>query len=179
MDATTVDTTAWTAAQKAEYDGMLQELAVEQERLDAMEAEKAAVAAAPGTLLATKRNELQAKRALREKQERDAADDAAFEDAEKKHGKDRVARIRTVEGALILRAMTDVETDAASIRASTMKTDLDKVKVHRNALKATVLHPSQERFAMMVATYPALWSTLYEARDALISGIEEEHAKKD
>jgi ribosomal protein L17 len=174
----TIDMKGFSPAQKAEYEAMLAELAHEEERLATLAEEKAAAAVSPSTILAAKREEIQAKRAVREKLERDANDELAFEELASKFGKHRVARIRTVEGAIILRPMTDVEIDVTSIKARAMETDAQKTKVHKAALLGTVAHPSKERVEKLLADYPGLWGDLYQARDAIISGLDEERVKK-
>jgi hypothetical protein len=173
----TIDTTTWTPQQKAAYAALQLEVEKEEKRLSDLAEEATALAASPDTALAAKAAELSAKRAAREKQERDAADDLAYDVAVKELGESRVARVRTVEGSIIMRPLTDVELDVA-IHRSEGKTELDKVKIHKEAVKKTVRHPSPEKFTQIVGKYPALWGDLYEARDALISGREEEREKK-
>lgn len=110
--------------------------------------------------------------------QRELADDAEFEKAETQYGRGRVARLRTVEGSILLRAMTLEETDKAEARAAALQAPAERTTVHREALLDLVVYPSVAEVRKRVQKYPALWSILYVARDRLITGVEEEHEGK-
>ncbi|MFT3773012.1 MAG: hypothetical protein QM820_47115 [Minicystis sp.] len=173
-----VDMKGWSPEQKAAYEAAMAELAHEEERLAEVKATEEAKKTAPEAVIASKKAELSAKRAERERVEREAAEDAIWAELVANHGEKHVARIRTVEGSIMIRGNTAKEIEATSIRLDAAKSDIDRVKIANNALRATVLHPSLERFDKLVESYPGLWSALYAPRDVLNRGLEEEREGK-
>lgn len=176
----TIDKSGWTETQLQEFLAVERELAHEEERLLEIQEEKAAEAASFGSVLATKREALATKREARMKLEREAADDVAFADAVAKFGGPaRVGRLRTVEGSFIFRPMTEAEIEVTSIKARKVEDDEQRKKVHKAAVLGTIVHPARDKVESVLRDHPGLWADIYRVRDALISGIEEEHAKKD
>jgi len=141
-------------------------------------AKAAEAAASPEAIVAQATRELDAAERDAAAAERQLVDDAAYTAACAKHGgEDRVARVRTQMGAILIRPMEPAEVDNATKRESAQKDDLAKELVARDEIRKLVIHPSQERFAQIVQTYPLLWNTLGRARDALIKGLEEQAGK--
>lgn len=169
---------AWDAPARSSFQTMVTELEAEEQRLADARATAKESAASPSAIVSKKREELAQKRAQREQVEKDLAEDAVFAELMVKHG-GRIKRVRTVEGSVGLRAMLQVEADASSVRADAMQSELDKLKVYRDATANTVVYPSVEEFKRLMGKYPGLWTDIFKARDELVSGRREDEAKKD
>jgi hypothetical protein len=165
------DVTGWSDAQKAALRAALVAKTEADAELETIEAARAAAAAAPEELV--RRVQVEAERARREVKEA-----KIFDEAETQHGKGRVALVRTVEGAIIHRALTLEETDGAEQRASQLETASQRTIAHREAFLDSLLHPTRDEVKKRTALYPALWGILYASRDRLIVGVEEDLAGK-
>lgn len=166
-----IDVTGWSDAQKDALRAVLREKEQAAAELDTIEAARAALAAAPDEQV----RQLQAEA---ERLRREAAEARLFEEAEAKHGRGRVAMVRTVEGAIIHRALTLAETDATELRAAALTNGAERNAVHRDLLLASILHPARSEVMQRTERYPALWEILYASRDRLITGVEEDIAGK-
>jgi hypothetical protein len=176
---TSIDTSTWTEEQRAEFAALDATIAEETGKAEFTEARREAERLSPANVLAERRAEAAAKRraAVLAAAELDA--DAAFRKALADFGgKERVCRIFTEEGSIILRAMTLPESDDYGTRAEALSSVTEKIGVAREALADTVLYPSREKFNATVAKWPGLWAFLFMGRDALIAGIREDSAKK-
>lgn len=166
----------WSAENSLTFESMMRDLAAEDERIAAIRE----AAHSPAAMLDAKRLELVAKKAARVALERDAEEDVIYAAAVKEHGgAHRVARVRTREGSIILRAMTCTESDrvGARINADGIKNS-EIVTLSRDALRATVVHPPLPAFDKLVNDYASLWVDLYAERDRLTSGREDAAEKK-
>lgn len=171
---------AWSAEAQADWleaQGELEcELAIEAADVHAAEV----LAADPRTLIEAMRETTRQKREARELAERTRADDAVFFSLEEKHGKGRVGRVETVDGAILMRPATETEMDAAALRASKDGLSaLDQEKIFRSAILATVEHPARSKVDATMSRYPGLWPKVIKERDQLISGVRAEVEKKD
>jgi hypothetical protein len=173
-----VDMKGWTPEQVAAYEAALKELAHEEERLAEIKAAEEEAKTSPAAVIAAKKAEAAKRRAEREKAERESREDAIWADLVAKHGENHLARIRTVEGSIMIRSNTRIELEKLSIQLEAAKSDLDKVKIANRAIRDTVLHPPLAEFDKLTESYPALWSALYEPRDVLNKGLEQEIAGK-
>lgn len=164
-----IDTKDWSDADRAALAALERELLEEQEAADAREL----AAQSPAAIIAEKKAELGARKEARQVAERDAAEDIIFEKlCSENGGPSRMARVRTLKGSVMLRAMTLREVDTASAASEGVSSATDKVRVHRRYLADTVKHPPEARFRELIEEFPGLWAELYEARDALISGVQ-------
>jgi hypothetical protein len=169
----------WTSEAQAEFleaqAELDAELAFEAEAKAAQEAHDAD----PSTAIEAMRATVRAKREARELAERTRADDAVFASLEEKHGKGRVGRVETVDGAILMRPETEMEMDAAMIRAGAEGMSvLDQEKTLRAAILATIEHPARGKVERTLSTYPLLWGAVVKERDRLISGVREAVQKK-
>jgi hypothetical protein len=162
---------AWSSDLVDEWLALQAELAREQDQLEQLRAEAAAAAHSADAVLAAARAEIAKVRTERERAERDQAEKTIFDELVAKYG--RVGRVDTCEGAIFLRPMLDTEVDRTEQRIGGVPSMVDKVKIARDALAQTVVHPSRDRFAERVSRYPGLWGPLYEERDRLIDGRAE------
>jgi hypothetical protein len=170
---------AWSAEAQADWleaqAELERELAIETEARAAEEAREAD----PHTLIEAMRETTRQKREARELAERTRADDAVAHTLEEKHGKGRVGRVETVEGAILMRPATETEMDAAALRASKDGLSaLDQEKIFRSAILATVEHPARSKVDATMARYPGLWPKVIAERDRLISGVRSDLEKK-
>ena len=166
-----LDVTGWNEAQKGALRAALASKTEAEAELETIAAARAAVEADPDELV--RRAQAEAERVRRE-----AREAKEFESAEAKHGRGRVALVRTVEGAIIFRAMTLEETDAAELRAGQLQNIPERTIVHREAFLDTVEYPSKDEVRQRTRKYPALWGILYSTRDRMIVGVEEDLAGK-
>ena len=166
-----LDVTGWSEAQKGALRSALASKTEAEAELETIAAARAAVEADPDELV--RRAQADAERARRE-----AREAKEFEAAETKYGRGRVAMVRTVEGAIIFRAMTLEETDAAELRAATLQNIAERTTVHREAFLDTVEYPSKDEVRARTRRYPGLWGVLYPTRDRMITGVEEDLAGK-
>lgn len=124
----------------------------------------------------------------RAKREADAAEhelacDAVYREACLKHGDDRVMRVRTRYGSIVLRAQTELEGDAAEARsgafvapqnasaAEKMKAQNDRSAALQLGLQGTVLS-DLEHFKRVTTDNWMLWKVLWAARNTLVDARE-------
>jgi hypothetical protein len=175
-----IDTSTWTEAQRAELAELDGGIVEATDKAASAEARREVARLDPANVLAEKRAELEAQRKAAKLAAAELEADSIFRKALVDFGgKERVARIFTEEGSIILRAMTLPETDDYVQRAEALPSTAEKVLVSREALADTVLYPSRELFNTAVERWPGLWTFLFMARDAMIAGIREDTAKKD
>jgi hypothetical protein len=173
-----IDMTGWTPEQVKEYESAERELGEVAATLGTAEAAIKAMRAAPAHLIAAKRAEAAAKRAELERLARDARADEAYERACAEHGgPGRVAIVRTVEGAIVMRAMTSREIDEQAMRGADLSIR-DRETIGREGIRDTVLFPEPKEFDAFLERHHGMWGTLAEVRDKLISGLREEQQKK-
>ena len=173
-----IDTSTWTHEQRAEFAALDEAMAVETGKVDLAEAKREAERLSPANVLAERRAEIEAKRKAAKVAAAELEADSIFRKAVLDHGKERVARIHTEEGSIILRAMTLAETDDFSTRAESLPDVQQKLTCAREALAETVVYPTRDAFNTTVAKWPGLWAFLFMARDAMIAGIREDSAGK-
>jgi hypothetical protein len=169
-----INMTGWSQEQIDAFKAAEAEEAHEAQRLAELAAEEEAAKVDPATIIAEKKAAAAAKRAERERKERGKADDDAYAAAVAKYGETHVARVNTVEGAIIIRNNTREELERVSIRLDNVKRPVDQVKISNNALRDTVLHPPLDRFDKLTAAYPNIWIALYKPRDIINRGTVEE-----
>ncbi|WP_155798866.1 hypothetical protein [Sorangium cellulosum] len=168
------DMKGWTPEQIEAYELAASALAAEEEETRAALERAGREASSPEGMVEKLREQAAAAREARARAERDAADDAAYRKACKEHGGEkRVARVRTVEGSVIMRAMTRQQHEDFSDRIAGLEAEADILKVAQQATLDTVVHPPRPRMLEILELYPRLWVHLYSARDALITGVEE------
>lgn len=112
--------------------------------------------------------------ALLAREQRDEADESAWSAALQKYGKGRVGRIRTLDGAIVLRATTAIEYDETGRRVSAFDDAARRSAVVKEAAIDGAVHPSKDVLRAILDKYPALWNRMYELRDALMEGVENE-----
>ena len=174
-----IDMSGWSAEQKAEYASIMESFAEESGKNDVAEAKREAERLSPENQLVEKRLELAAKKKAAALAVSELQADIAFRKAIQEHGgKERVSRIFTEGGSIIMRAMTLAESDEYSVTAEGLTDVGDKMRIAREALIPTVLYPSKEVFLGIQEKYPNIWLFLYLARDAMTAGIKEDSAKK-
>jgi len=168
---------AWPAAARESWAAMVAEAEAEDRRAGLARAKLEADASTPEAMLIAARTKVEAARLDRERAEQAVLDEAAWRAAITQYPENRLMRIPTERGLLILRPMTGLEVDVANERARNLERELEKLSIHRRALRDTVLHPAKpsdgkpDRFDQILADFPGLWETLYQARDALIIGL--------
>lgn len=152
-------------------------------RLDAVAAAKLAAAEDPAVKLEEAKLALAREKRAAELAEHELKTDGIYRRACIERGEDRVARLRTRAGSIVLRGETDDETDArykaiaghfrASEKASTTTErashDLNAEETSRDALRECVLS-DETHFEAAVERYSGLWAALAKCRDDLISG---------
>lgn len=171
---------SWDPTAIADFNAAMAELTTENERLAEVKDEVRAEAESPAAIIASTRATLAARRLERLTLERDRAEDAIFDELAKEYGgAHRVGRIRTVEGSIMIRSMTGPESDALALRSSNPQlSEIDKIKLHKDATVQLVRHPSRARLDELTGLYISLWGAIYEARDSISSGLAETVAKK-
>lgn len=175
-----IDTSKWSEAERAAYDAAEAELAAEETRLaEVIEAKEEALSS-PLALIAGKKAEAQAKREQREREEREAKDDAAYTDAcARLGGENRVARVKTLSGSIILRSPTMTEQDALEgIVAALKGHETDIATAVLDDTMGLIVYPPREDVDRIFAKYPAVRVTLLEARGVLAQGEAEIVQKK-
>lgn len=157
------------------------ELAAEMKRLDDAKAAREAAAESPEAKALAMKAKLDAVRAAREAEERALTDDRAWLDAVAKHGQ-RVKRVHTSAGDIILRANTAAEVDAVQARAEekaaaamesgdAVRANADSIKAYREGIFTTnLVHPTIGAARAIVEKFPGVWGELYNARDMLNRG---------
>jgi hypothetical protein len=176
---TTIDTSTWTDEQRAEFAALDASIAEETAKAELGEAKREAERLSPVNVLAERKAALEAKAKVAALATAELVADVAFRKAIVEHGgKERVARIFTEEGSIILRAMTLAESDDYGARVEELPSIVEKIATAREALAATVVYPSRDAFNAAVTKWPGLWAFLYVARDAMIAGIKEDTAGK-
>jgi len=173
-----IDMTGWTPEQIKDYEAASADAAsAESALLDAFEARRAAEAA-PAHLIAAKRAEAAAARAEVSRLAQEAQAEIVYEKACVEYGgSSRVAIVRHVEGAIVMRAMTAREIDEQASRGAELKVS-DREAIGREGIRGTVLYPPGPTFDDLLERYHGLWGTLAEARDALVSGLRADLSKK-
>lgn len=145
-------------------------LAVHEQRaqLAAAAATRAAAAALPPSAAALLAAE---EEALAKEAEREAGE-KAWADALAKHGRGRVGRIATVDGAIVMRVATGAENDANVNRIGSAPEGL-RTSVAKECTLDGVVYPSSARAREICERWPGVWLKMYELRDALMSGEED------
>lgn len=173
MHSTDIDTTGWTEDEKAALEGALSE--AELWAVARVEAESRS----PADIIAAKRREAQAAKRAAELAHREREADAAFVKACDEHGPDRVGRIRTVEGSVIIRAMTGDEVDRSMSAPTEGLSRLEQVKLARAEIKRLLVYPAPEVLEERAQKrFPGLWTELFFLRDLLTSGVRADIEKK-
>jgi hypothetical protein len=172
---------SWDGSATGDFLAAMLELETELGRLAEVREEVRAEAESPTAVIANTRAALAARRQERIALERDREEDAIFDALIKEYGGEhRVARIRTREGSIMLRPMTSQESDLVATRCSNPQlTEIAKAALHKDATVQLVRHPSRAKFDEIMGLYISLWGKIYDARDAVSSGIAEEASKKD
>lgn len=168
-----VDMDGWTPEQIKAYEDAAAALAAEHAAADAARTARERAESSPEALAEKLREQAAAARAERERAEREAADDAAYRKACKEHGEKRVMRVKTVEGSVILRAMSAREWEDYCDRVAGLESQDDIQKVARQSVLDTLVYPDRNRTLAILDLLPGLWVSLYGARDQLVTGVEE------
>jgi hypothetical protein len=174
-----VDMSKWTPEQRDAYERATAEAEYEAASLAAEKAQRDAAASSPEALIEAAREKAAAAKKEREKAAREAEDDAAFKAAVRAQGGEhRVARVRTYEGSIVLRAAGKLEWTEFQERVGALQSDEDKLSLARSMTLDTVLHPARHRVLELCDRFPGLWIYLYGARDALVDGLEQQSRGK-
>jgi hypothetical protein len=173
------DMRGWSPEQIKAYEDATAALVAEEATAERERAARAAAASSPEALVERLREQAEQTRQERERAAREAADDEAYRRAVAKHGKDHVARVRTVKGSVILRGMSGRQWEDHCDRIAGLDgRDEDIVKVSKEAVFETLEHPSRDTLQGWVEEFGGLWTTLYMARDALVMGLDREAGPK-
>jgi hypothetical protein len=176
---TTIDTSTWTEAQKADFAALEASIAEETGKTELAEAKREAERLSPVNVLAEKKAELAEKKKEAERAAKELVADEAFRKALIQYGgAKRVARVFCEEGSIILRPMTLVESDEFGARQEGLTDVREKMVAGRDSILETVIYPSKEEFLTWVEKWPRIDVFLYVARESLIAGIREDTAKK-
>lgn len=107
------------------------------------------------------------------REEREETDVLAFNKAVKKHGKDRVGAIRTVDGMIVMRPRTGAEVDRHTVELSGLEKDPAQQELQaRELLMESIEHPSREQTRAIVTKFPGVWAKIIALAHALASGEE-------
>lgn len=179
-----IDTSAWTEAQKAEYQKRTAALEDAKSKTEIAKAMHQAELLSPDGVLAILAAEQYAEELAASKEAHamavavaERAADVIYRKAASQYGDSRVARVFAHEGSVIIRPSTMATMDDLAMRLSTLESDQDRAKVVREDLAECVIYPSREKFNDMVEKWPGLWQPLFAARDA-IAGNERERVEK-
>lgn len=174
-----IDTSTWTDAQKAEFAALEDSISDESSKVELAEARREAERLAPANQIAEKKAELAAKKKAAELAAKELEADKVYRKAIVDFGgKDRVARIRTEMGSVILRPSTIAEFDELGMTLTSLNDPLERSKVVRESLAGVVIYPSQEVFKELTEKYPGTWQHLLPARDDIADGLRETSEKK-
>jgi hypothetical protein len=173
------DMKGWSPEQIKAYQEAAAALATESAAAEQERAARVAAAASPEALVEQLLAKAEEARQERERAAREAADDAAYRAACAKHGKDHVARIRTVRGSIILRGMTGRQWEDHCDRIAELEGRPDDIlKVSRESVFETLEHPARPTLQEWLDEYGGLWMSLHGARDALVMGLDREASPK-
>jgi hypothetical protein len=169
------DMMGWSPEQIKAYEEAAAALAAEQAAEEQARAARERAEASPEALAEKLRAQAAAAREARAVRERDAADDAAYRKVCAAHGGEkRVARVRTIEGSIIMRAMSAPAWEDFQERVAGLEAPADILKIAQQVTLDHIEHPKRERVLEILKDLPRLWPFLYAARDQLVTGVEEE-----
>ena len=185
--------TTWAPDARAAFEETAEQLASEERLVAKLEAAAKASAASPEIFLAAQRRKLAETKRAREAAETEAADDAAWATLTERHGS-RIGRVYTESGSLILRALSEAESNAIQARVdgvvrAALEADppderraaADSIKAYQEGiLTMSLVHPApvpvgnsvgaSPKARAIVAAYPGVWGELYALRDELNRG---------
>jgi hypothetical protein len=152
-------------------------------RKRAAEVARSAAAEDPAVQLAEEQLALARERREAELEEHELEADRIYREACLRWGEDRVARIHTARGSIVMRPPAEIENDisgdqvVAHDRAREMAKSKEEAKIHernaneaaRAAIKALVL-TSHEHLERVTRDHFLVWNTLALAKNALVDG---------
>lgn len=98
------------------------------------------------------------------------ADEAAWQSALVKHGKGRVARVRTVAGDMVFRVQTGQEVDAAGDRITAAPDARSRALVTKEVYLGPLVHPAPARAREILELWPGRWEDVFNTVQALNAG---------
>lgn len=188
----------WNAEQRLQWEGLQGQKIAETRRRSEVESAAASDAESPQALIARAKIEADDAKRAREFAERVREGEAAWLAARSEHGAG-VSRIDSDEGdVFVLRAQSDAETMATRLSANHLKSAATAAVIqaagtsspttqqlmsaelkgtedargrYRDATLAKLLNPSRERALDILGRKPLIWDALFDARDAMITGV--------
>jgi hypothetical protein len=177
----------WSDDDRRAWEGIQGRKLAETKRAFDVTAAQEAAATSPAAMLAAARAEADESTRARERAERASLGETAWRKAVELHG-DRVCRIATVEGdIIIMAAMSEADVDYSNARAANLVANAKGNAIgahaafmgaHRDAMVGKVIHPERDRVKALAKKYPGLWADLEFARDVMIRGRRDDEGKE-
>lgn len=146
------------------------------DRLRAIAERKAQLEAAKATRVAAASLPPSPEEALRAEEEklaqmeREEADERAYLEAVKRHGRGRVARVRTVSGDLVFRVQTGNEIDDGGDRITAAPDARVRALITKEVYMGALVHPAREAASAILESWPGRWEDVFNTVSALNAG---------
>lgn len=164
------DVTDWTPEQRAELQAEVDGLVSAMQEVEKTIASETARRSDPASVIKQAKLERERMTKVRDDLERATVERFALDALIAKHGRDRLSRLDTKGGMVVVRCPTEEEAFGQGVRVSGLPDLREKTQVGHDYLVSLCVHPAEPNEVRSIAArWPSLWADIDQAVSMLCS----------